>query len=56
MKTLIALTALNLLVSGTTLTVVLVAGRKVQTRVAQAETKVNAGLRKFKRAVAELEI
>lgn len=55
MKTLIALTALNIAVSGTTLAIVLVAGKKGMARMQQIEQQAQDYKRKFKKALADLD-
>lgn len=53
---LITISTLSLLTSAATLTVVLVGGKKAVEEVAEVREKTNTALRKFKAALADLEI
>lgn len=53
---LITISTLSLLTSAATLTVVLVGGKKAVEEVTEVREKTNTALRKFKAALADLEI
>jgi hypothetical protein len=56
MKFSIVLSAINLVVSGTTLVLILVGARKALTEVVNMKTRTNESLNKFKSALNEIEI
>lgn len=56
MKTLIALTLVNVAISGTTLAIVLFGARKVQTIVDEAKSKSNDALSKMREALNGIEL
>jgi hypothetical protein len=56
MKFAIALTALNLVVSGTTLAVILIGARKAKTELVDARDKANSALDKVKFTINSIEI
>lgn len=53
---LMALTIANVAISVSTLSIVLFGARKVQTEVETIRTKTNRNLRRFKKAIAELDL
>jgi hypothetical protein len=56
MKFSIALSALNLVVSGTTLVLLLVGARKAQTEMDNMKTKTNESFTKIKNVLNEIQI
>lgn len=55
-KTILVITALNLLVSGASLTALIVGGRHVEQKMAETEKKANDAIRKLKRTLEDIEI